>query len=75
MQEPRRLGPSRQRDVNFVRDLCSDFVISKGRDEADNSARNLGHNRRQIGTAQRRQSASRYSPRLSCSTIPWSRIS
>ena len=49
-----RLRATRQRQVDFVRDLGSEFVISQRRDQTDDARRDFQGNRHQIRVAEGR---------------------
>ena len=53
MLESRRLGTARQRNVDFMRNLGGNLVVSEGRDEADHSGGNLQRDGYEVGIAER----------------------
>ena len=55
MLESRRLGTARQRNVDFMRNLGGNLVVSEGRDEADHSGGNLQRDGYEVGIAERRE--------------------
>ncbi len=62
MLESRRLATARQRNVNFVRNLGSNLVVSQGGDEAYHPGWDLQRNSHEVGIAERRQTCQTVKP-------------
>ena len=54
MLESWRLGTARQRNVDFMRNLSGNLVVSEGGNEADHSGRESSRDGNEVGIAERR---------------------
>ena len=75
MLESRRLGTARQRNVDFMRDLGGNLVVSESGDQAYHSVGDLKRDDHEVGIAERGEVCQTVETAASCSTTPCSRMS